>query len=68
MTLTAEIKTEFNIINLQHVSAIGIFDDPNGKYFIVNFKTNSGNISWKYDTQKQRDDKVAVSERILNGK
>ena len=65
MTLTAEIKTEFNIINLQHVSAIGIFDDPNGKYFIVNFKMNSGNISWKYDNQKQRDEKISEALKLM---
>ncbi len=68
MTLTAQIKTEFNIINLQHVSAIGTFDDPNGKYFMVNFKMASGNISWKYDTQKQRDDKVTEAQKNMNGK
>lgn len=65
MTLTAEIKTEFNIINLQHVSAIGIFDDPNGKYFMVNFKMNSGNISWKYDNQKQRDEKISEALKLM---
>ena len=66
MFITAEIKTEFNIINLQHVSAIGSFDDPNGKYFMINFKTTSGNISWKYDSQKQRDDKVAEAVSAMN--
>lgn len=68
MFITAEIKTEFDIINLQHVSAIGTFDDPNGKYFMINFKTTTGNISWKYDTQKQRDEKVAEAQKMMSGK
>jgi hypothetical protein len=66
MFITAEIKTEFSIINLQQVSAIGTFDDPNGKYFMINFRMDSGNISWKYDTQKQRDEKVAEAVSAMN--
>ncbi len=68
MFITAEIKTEFSIINLQHVSAIGTFDDPNGKYFTINFKMAAGNITWKYDTQKQRDEKVMEAQTIMNGR
>ncbi|HAX49752.1 MAG TPA: hypothetical protein PK605_09015 [Ignavibacteria bacterium] len=65
MILKAEIKTEFNIINLRHVSAIGTFDDPNGKYFLINFRIESGNVSWKYDTLKQRDDKIAEAMKLM---
>lgn len=66
MIIKADIKTEFTIINIKQVSAIGTFDDPNGKYFMINFRMDSGNISWKYDTQKQRDEKLAEAENLLS--
>jgi hypothetical protein len=63
MFITAEIPTEYNIINLEHVAAIGIFDDPNGKYFMVNFQLAGGQkITWKYDDKKKRDAKVTEAQ------
>jgi hypothetical protein len=69
MILTAEFETQFPIINLSHVRAIGTFDDSNGKYFMLNFSFTGGNdISWKYDSKEKRDAKFAEAQRIMNGK
>jgi hypothetical protein len=63
MFISAEISTEYNIINLAHVAAIGTFDDPNGKYFMVNFQLAGGQkITWKYDDKQKRDAKVAEAQ------
>lgn len=66
MTLSADIKAEFNVINLMHVNAIGTFDDPNGNYFMIIFNLSSGKITWKYDNLKQRDEKLAEAVKLMN--
>lgn len=63
MFISAEISTEYNVINLGHVAAIGTFDDPNGKYFMVNFLLSNGQkITWKYDDKQKRDAKLTEAQ------
>lgn len=69
LILTAEIATQYPVINLDHVRAIGIYDDTNGKYFTVNFSFNGGqDIIWKYDSKELRDAKLAEAKKIMNNK
>ena len=68
MVLTAEIATQYPVINLSHVRAIGTYDDTNGKYFTVNFSFNGGqDITWKYESKEKRDAKMAEAQKIMNG-
>lgn len=64
--LIAGIKTEFTHINVSHITAMGTYDDPNGNYFMLTLRMSSGNITWKYDNQKQRDDKLAEAEKLMS--
>lgn len=67
MIITAEIETQFPVINLIHVRAIGIFNDPNGKYFMLNFSLTGGSdISWKYDSKEKRDEKFNEAKSLLD--
>ncbi len=65
MIIKSDIKTEFSIINAAHVTAIGTYDDPNGNYFMLTFRMSSGNITWKYDSLKQRDEKLAEALSLM---
>ncbi len=67
MIITAEIETQFPVINLIHVRAIGIFNDPNGKYFMLNFSfTGGSDISWKYNSKEKRDEKFNEAKSLLD--
>ena len=66
MIFTAEMETQFPVINLNHVRAIGTFNDPNGKYFMLNFSfTGGSDISWKYDSKEKRDEKFTEAKSLL---
>ncbi len=66
MIIKSDIKTEFTHVNASHITAMGTYDDPNGNYFMLTFRMSSGNITWKYDDQKQRDDKLAEAEKLMS--
>ncbi|MBL8016204.1 MAG: hypothetical protein JNK43_02955 [Ignavibacteria bacterium] len=60
------METQFPVINLVHVRAIGTFNDPNGKYFMLNFSFTAGSdISWKYDSKEKRDEKFNEAKSLL---
>ena len=66
MIITAEMETQFPVINLIHVRAIGTFSDPNGKYFMLNFSFAGGSdISWKFDSKEKRDEKFTEAKSLL---
>ncbi len=66
MIIKADTAAQYSVINLDSVRAIGIYDDTNGNYFTLNFSFIGGSdIVWKYDNQKQRDDKFKeISDKL----
>lgn len=67
MIITAEIATQYSVINLDTVRAIGVYDDTNGNYFTLNFSFIGGSdIVWKYDNNDKRDNKFAEAQKLMN--
>lgn len=67
MIITAEIATQYSVINLDTVRAIGVYDDTNGNYFTLNFSFIGGSdIVWKYDSKDKRDNKLAEAQKLMN--
>lgn len=68
MIITAETATQYSVINLDTVRAIGIYDDTNGNYFTLNFSFIGGSdIVWKYDSKDKRDNKFTEAQKLMNG-
>lgn len=60
MFINSGISSEYRIVNINHIAACGVFDDPNGNYFLINILLSNGQkISWKYDDKAKRDSKAA---------
>lgn len=69
MLLAAETEAKFQHVNLNLVTAIGTYDDSNGKYYTLNFSITGGQDTiWKYESKDRRDSKLAEAQKIMNSK